>query len=126
MEFSIKQGAIKNLSKIVTKEDTALYYGSGMLEVFATPAMVALMENAAQLCLQEYLPGGFISLGTEINVKHLKATPMGKEVTCKAFLKEAEGKKVLFEIEVSDESGLIGTSTHIRYIVESDKFMKRF
>lgn len=110
---------------IVQTEDTAARYGSGLIEVFATPAMIGLMESTAQLSVQNLLDNGLITLGTEVNIKHLKATPVGMKVNCKSKLISIEGKKLLFEVEASDEIGIIGNGTHTRYIVDAEKFMAK-
>jgi predicted thioesterase len=125
MEFNIPNGCSLEQKMTVEYKDTAANYGSGLIEVFATPAMVGLMEGTAQLSVQPYLPEGFITLGIEINVKHLKATPVGMKVFCVSKLTEIEGKKLFFEIKAWDEKGDIGTANHIRYIVDSKKFMEK-
>ena len=87
--------------------------------------MVALMEKTAQLSIQDLLPEGFISLGTEINVTHQKATPVGMKVVCESVLEKVEGKRLLFSVTARDEKGLIGRGTHQRYIVEAGRFMQK-
>ena len=106
---------------IVQTEDTAARYGSGLIEVFATPAMIGLMESTAQQSVQHLLDDGLITLGTEVNIRHLKATPVGMKVNCKSKLISIEGKKLLFEVNASDETGIIGNGTHTRYIVDAEK-----
>ncbi len=110
---------------IVQTEDTAARYGSGLIEVFATPAMIGLMESTAQQSVQHLLDDGLITLGTEVNIRHLKATPVGMKVNCKSKLISIEGKKLLFEVNASDETGIIGNGTHTRYIVDAEKFMAK-
>lgn len=125
MEFPLNIGT-KGLGGIlVTEADTAIHYGSGSIEVFATPAMVALMENTAQLSIQEQLPEGFVTVGTEINITHSKASPLGAKITCQTELLEANGKKILFMVSAFDESGKIGEGTHRRYIVHKHAFMQK-
>jgi predicted thioesterase len=125
MEVNLKPGIIKTFGKRVCIDDTAAKYGSGLIEVFATPALVGLMEGTAQMSVQPYLPVGCITLGTEINVKHLKATPVGMQVFCESTLIAVDGKRLWFEIKAWDEKGDIGTATHIRYIVDGKKFMEK-
>jgi len=125
METELKTGITKTLEKLVKTEDTAARYGSGLIEVFATPAMVGFMEGTAQMSVQPFLPEGQITLGIEINVKHLKATPVGMKVFCESMLTGIDGKKISFEIKAWDEKGEIGTATHIRYIVDSKKFIEK-
>lgn len=111
--------------KIVGSNDTALAHGSGTIAVFATPAMVALMEMAAWKSVQDSLPKGFISLGTQVSVKHIKATAPGKKVRAEATLTLVEGKKLVFDIAASDEDGPIGMGTHTRFVVEEAPFMEQ-
>ena len=125
MEDIIKAGIENQMIITVKQDDTAAHYGSGLIEVFATPAMIGLMENTAQSSVAELLPEGFITLGIEINAKHLKATPVGMKVTCKSVLTKVDGKKLCFNIQAWDEKGEIGTATHIRYIINSNEFMKK-
>ena len=109
----------------VRHEDTAAVHGSGKLEVFATPAMVGLMENTAIKCLEGMLDGESDTVGIEINVKHVKATPVGKRVGCKATVTEVDGRRIRFDIEAWDETATIGTAVHDRFIINPEKFMSR-
>ncbi len=109
----------------VTEKDTAKTHGSGNLPVYATPAMVAFMENTACACIQTYLEDELDTVGIQIDVKHIKATKLGGIVTCKATLIEIDNKKLTFEIEACDEQGVIGTALHKRYIIQPEKFMSR-
>lgn len=125
MEYNLQPG-IKGIQVItVGLSDTASHYGSGLIEVFATPAMVALMEKTAQLSIQDLLPEGHITLGIEISVTHVKATLVGMKVFCESHLEIVDGKKLLFRVSARDEKGLIGEGTHRRYIVEAAKFMDK-
>lgn len=117
---------IKNSVKIkVTNSDTAKQAGSGDLEVFATPKMVALMEEASYKCIAPYLEEGSSSVGTLMNVKHLSATPVGMEVTAECEVTEVDGRRVVFSVKAYDEKGLIGEGTHERFIVYKDKFVAK-
>lgn len=117
---------IKHENKIiVTKDKTAAVVGSGLLEVFATPAMIALMEQTASESVMNMLDEGATTVGTKINVEHLAATPVGMEVKCISTLAEVDGRKLCFEIEAFDEAGLIGKAYHERFVVLSDRFMQK-
>ncbi len=125
MEFNLETGINYTAVQNVEKKDTAAHYGSGLVEVFATPAMIALMENAALKAVLPYLGGEHNTVGFEVNVRHLKPTPVGVEVRCIATLTEVDGKRLTFKVEAFDEEGLIGEGTHVRYIINSKKFMDK-
>ncbi len=125
MEIKLEAGLEKEAEIIVASEDTASSYGSGLLEVYATPAMVAFMENTAHSSLSEFISSAYTTVGVEINVKHLKATPIGGKLKCKSKLINIEGNRLTFEIQVKDEKNLVGEAKHIRYIVEIERFMKK-
>jgi len=96
MEFTIPIGAECIVPEVVSSDNIASKYGSGMVEVFATPAMVALMEKAAMIAVRPFLPEGYITVWVEVCVKHTKATLIGMEVWSKAVLKEMDGKRLTF------------------------------
>ena len=124
--LSNMQVGITNTSTIkVTEKDTAKSHGSGTLDVFATPAMIALMENTAMTSAAPYLAEGEATVGTEINVKHLSATPIGCEVTCRSELVETDGRKLTFKVTASDNKGVIGEGTHTRFIIKTEKFLAK-
>jgi predicted thioesterase len=123
MEFDLREGMKYTATKTVTADDTASKYGSGLVEVFATPAMIALMENAAMNVALDGLPEGYNTVGTSVNIKHVKATPVGQVVKSTAKLIKIDGNKLEFEVEAYDEIGKIGFGTHGRYIIETAKFM---
>jgi len=126
MEFDLKIGLSFTASQKVKYNDTASKYGSGLVEVFATPAMLTLMENASLKTVLPYLPENYTTVGFEVNIRHLKPTPVGMNVECTATLKEVSGKKLVFELFAKDEEGTIGTGTHTRYIIDNKKFMQQF
>jgi fluoroacetyl-CoA thioesterase len=122
---NIKIGLQNKEEMCVSNNDTASVYGSGLLEVYATPAMIAFMEHTAMNCTKELLPIGFSTVGTHVNVSHKKATPVGLKVFCEAKLIEVEGRKLVFEMKASDEEGEIGSGTHTRFIIEEKKFIAK-
>jgi predicted thioesterase len=109
-------------TEAVTEDKTALSVGSGSLRVYATPAMLALIEKAACKALEGLLAEGETTVGTLLNVKHLAATPVGMQVSATAELIERDGRKFVFSVTASDECGVIGEGTHERFLVFSDKF----
>ncbi len=125
MEKTLKEGLSFTQSITIENKDTAKEWGSGNLEVFATPAMVGLMENTALKCIAEYMTEGKDTVGIEINTQHIKATKVGKQVKCTATITQIDGKKIFFEIQAEDEDAPIGKSNHIRYIIDTEKFLSR-
>jgi len=109
----------------VDEKNIAKAVGSGNVEVFATPMMIALMEEAAAECIAPYLEEGQTSVGTEISSTHLSATPIGMKVTAKAVVTEVNGKSVKFDISAYDESGIIGEGKHSRFILNKQKFEEK-
>jgi predicted thioesterase len=126
MKKALEVGISHEEKKTVEYKDTAANYGSGLVEVFATPAMISLMENTALKTVLPYLEEDHNTVGFEVNIKHLKPTPVGKEVTCRAILKEVDGKKLVFDVEAEDDEGKIGKGSHTRYIINTKKFMQQF
>ena len=109
----------------VTPEVTAEYIGSGDLAVLATPAMCALMENAAMLAVAPHLEEGQTTVGTALNIEHSKATKIGDIVTATAVLTEVNGRELKFNIAARDAVGIIGEGTHTRFIVNREKFLSK-
>jgi fluoroacetyl-CoA thioesterase len=125
MDFNISIGLEGESQELVTGENTAKKYGSGGLEVYATPAMVGLMENASLKAVDPKLPEGFSTVGISLDIKHLAATPIGMNVRAKATLKEIDNKRLTFFVQAFDEKELIGEGIHIRYIIQIEKFLGR-
>ena len=120
------EAGIKNeKSIVVTDEVTASKVGSGLLPVYATPSMIALMEGTCAESVQPYLAEGEGTVGVAIDIKHNAATPVGMTVRCESLLKEVNGKKLVFEVNVYDEKGLVGTGIHKRAIINNEAFMAR-
>lgn len=109
----------------VTESSTALTLGSGTLQVFATPAMIALMEKTAWESVAPYLEEGEGTVGTQLNISHLSATPLQMKVRCESELTEVDGRRLVFKVAAYDEVGLIGEGTHERFIVKNEKFQAK-
>lgn len=109
----------------VTESMTAEVMGSGMLPVYATPSMIALMENTASNSVQDFLEKGQGTVGIRMDVKHVSATPVGMKVTCKTKLTEVDRKRLVFEVQAFDEAGLIGEGIHERFIIDNEKFLSK-
>ncbi len=112
-------------NNIVTSSNTALSVGSGEAEVFATPMMIALMENAAYLCLKPFLSDDESSVGILMNTTHESATPIGVAVSATAKITAVDGKIVTFEITASDAFGIIGRGEHKRAVINSQRFIDK-
>lgn len=110
---------------MVTEERSAQALGSGLLPVYATPAMIALMEGTASESVAPYLDDGTTTVGTSLNIKHTSATPIGMRVYCESTLTEVDGRRLVFSVSAYDECGEIGSGTHERFIVGSEKFMAK-
>ena len=109
----------------VSEENTAIKFGSGSVTVFATPAMIGLMEKAAINAVDKSLPIGFATVGTHLDIKHLAATPINMNVTAKAELIESSGNRLKFKVEAFDEVEKIGEGIHSRYIIQLENFLER-
>ncbi len=121
----IKPGLAGEADETVTAARTASYWGSGLVDAYGTPAMIALMENAAVAALQKWLPPGQSSVGTEVCVKHLAATPVGMRVRARATVTAVDGRKISFQVEAYDEREKIGEGTHTRFIIDQPRFNER-
>ncbi|MBR2866179.1 MAG: thioesterase family protein [Alistipes sp.] len=109
----------------VTDGNTAEFIGSGDMAVLATPAMVALMENAAMLAVALHLDEGDTTVGSMISTSHLKPSKIGATISAIAELVEVDGRKLTFKIEAYDADVLIGSGEHIRYVVNREKFLSK-
>jgi predicted thioesterase len=110
---------------IVVHENTAASVGAGGVEVFGTPMMIALMENAAWRAVADALEPGSVTVGTVVNVQHLAATPLGQRVRAIAELLEIKERRLLFHVEAFDEQQKIGEGQHERAIVHLERFLSR-
>ena len=121
MEIGIKGRA----ETVVNHENTAKFVGSGELEVFATPQMIALMEQAAASSVAGELEEGQGTVGTLLNVSHDAATPRGMKVWAETELVEVDRRRLVFDVKAYDECGLIGQGKHERFIIQNDKFLAK-
>jgi len=109
----------------VERKDTAAEVGSGLLLVFSTPSMIAMMEQAACDAIAPELEEGMTSVGTKIEITHDAATPVGMEVTAEATLTAVDGRHLYFAVEASDERGPIGKGVHERFLVNAERFLNK-
>lgn len=117
---------IKGSCSILADESTsAKTLGSGTLDVFATPAMAALMEKTAWQSIAPYLQEGQGSVGTRLDITHDAATPLGMTVTCSSELIQIDGRRLVFEVTASDDKEIIGRGIHERFIIDNDKFLTK-
>jgi Predicted thioesterase len=123
--MSLKIGMFAQGDVIVNESNTAAAIGSGSLLVFATPAMIALMENTAVKSIMDFLDKTQTTVGISLNIKHLKASTIGQKITATAKLTAIDGKKLTFTVEAHDDKDLIGEGIHERFIVDSEKFMNK-
>lgn len=123
MEITV--GMKGEAATLVEREDTAAEVGSGSLLVYATPCMAALMEGAACEAIVEALSETQTTVGTELSIQHLSATPVGLEVRAEAEVTAVDGKVITFEVRAFDEAGEIGKGTHKRVVVSAQKFLDK-
>ncbi len=123
--MSLKLGMTGESATLVAPENTAARVGAGGVEVFGTPMMIALMEQASWQSVANDLEPGYVTVGTLVNVRHLAATPPGQRVRATAELVEIDGRRLLFKVEAYDEKQKIGEGQHERYIVNLERFMKK-
>ncbi len=123
--MTLTPGLSKEVMMEVTPKETAAALGSGGVEVFSTPMMIALMEGAALQAVQPHLDEGQTTVGIAVNVKHLAATPVGMTVRAVARLEEVDGRRLRFAVEAYDEKEKIGEGIHERFVVSADKFRSK-
>ena len=123
MEITV--GLKGTASTLVEREDTAAEVGSGSLLVYATPCMVALMEGAACEAIADALPEGKTSVGIELNITHISATPVGLEVSAEAEVTAVDGSIITYQVTAYDEKGKIGEGTHKRAVITTERFLEK-
>ena len=121
----IKVGITGETKDVVNESNIAKTLRSGELKVYATPAMVALMEEAAYKSIQDELEEGKGSVGILMNIKHLSSTPIGMEVTAKSEVIEVDRRRIVFKVEAFDERGKIGEGIHERFIIDNEEFQNK-
>ena len=125
MEYDMLKGLRHSETLMVEHKDTAAVYGSGALEVFATPAMIALMEKTCLENVADKIGEGNTTVGIAVNISHLKASPVGAQIRCESKLVEVDRRRLVFEVRCYEGDTLIGEGVHERFIVESRKFMDK-
>ena len=125
MDIILDKGLSARSTTTVQPENTAAAMGSGDLDVFATPAMVALMEQAALQAVAGALPAGSTTVGAAMHTSHLKPSGLGARITASAVVTAVEGRKITFAVEAHDDGGVIGEGTHVRFIVDRERFLAK-
>ncbi len=125
MEITIAPGVEGREELTVGPNHTADKFGSGLVPVFATPAMLALMEKTCLNSVLDFLPEGFGTVGVKVDIVHTKATPVGMNVICESKLVEVVNRRLVFMLTARDEKGEIGTGLHERFIIDTKKFMEK-
>jgi fluoroacetyl-CoA thioesterase len=121
-EEDLQPGLSVEVEITVSERETAAHMGSGLVPVYATPALVALMENAAVHALEGHLPPGQTTVSGQIDLRHMAATPVGMRVRARAELVEVQGRKLTFHIQAWDEAEQIGEARHVRFLIEEETF----
>ena len=123
--MTLTQGLTGEASVTVDHSNTAAALGSGLVPVFGTPALVALLELAAVQAVADALPAGSTSVGTHLDVRHLAATPIGMTVRAQATLTGVEGRRLVFAVEAWDDVEKVGEGTHTRVVVDAERFVQK-
>ena len=126
MEYNALKGLHNSVTLVVEHKDTAAVYGSGALEVFATPAMIALMEKTCLEGVADNIGEGQTTVGIAVNIKHLKASPVGAIIRCEAEIVEVDRRRLVFSVKCYEGETLVGEGIHERFVVDSQKFMSKF
>ncbi len=126
MEYNALKGLHNSVTLVVEHKDTAAVYGSGALEVFATPAMIALMEKTCLESVADKIGEGNTTVGIAVNIKHLKASPVGSTIRCEAEIVDVDRRRLVFEVKCYEGETLVGEGIHERFVVDSEKFMSKF
>jgi predicted thioesterase len=126
MEYDMLNGLRHSETLLVEHKDTAAVYGSGALEVFATPAMIALMEKTCLESVANKIGDGNTTVGIAVNIKHLKASPVGATICCEAELVDVDRRRLVFKVKCFEGDTLVGEGIHERFVVDSEKFMSKF
>ena len=121
----LEKGISAQSRATVDEAVTAAAMGSGDMPVFATPAMAALMENAAMRAVAPELPDGATTVGAEMNITHIKPSGLGAEIVASAVVTAVEGRKITFNVGARDAEGMIGEGTHVRFIVDRGRFLAK-
>ena len=125
MEFNLPVNESRTKEFVVQEDQIANFLGSGKIAVLSSPSMILMMEQTAMLFAQEYLPEGWITVGTRVDVSHLRASKLGAEIIVTAKLIEFEKKHMVFVVEALDGEHKIGEGKHERHIVNKEKFISR-
>ena len=126
MEYDNLKGLRHSETLVVEHKDTAAVYGSGALEVFATPAMIALMEKTSLESVADKIGEGNTTVGIAVNIKHLKASPVGTTIRCEAEIIEVDRRRLVFSVRCFEGDTVVGEGIHERFVVDSQKFMSKF
>jgi fluoroacetyl-CoA thioesterase len=118
-------GLTNETTRLVEERHLANVWGSGLAPVLATPVLVAFCEECARLTVDPLLPEGQQTVGTQISVRHLAATPPGMQVTVRAELVEVDGRRLRFRVEAWDEAERIGEAEHERFVIDAERFQRR-
>ena len=126
MEYDNLKGLRHSETIVVEHKDTAAVYGSGALEVFATPAMIALMEKTSLESVADKIGEGNTTVGIAVNIKHLKASPVSATIRCEAEIIEVDRRRLVFSVRCFEGDTVVGEGIHERFVVDSHKFMSKF